>query len=164
MRVDRASSRGGRRTPHRAEQLEPADDPVRSPDQVREQRELRARQAHRPTVDVDPAGDEVDPDPGRRAGEGVVLEGVQVREPVAQRPRVIVRWGDAKDLLISGLLDGAGDIAERAAVVQAHYGKGHVLLFANNPIWRGETIGSWPLVFNAIVNFDRLDAAAPAAR
>ena len=84
--------------------------------------------------------------------------------PVAQRPRVIVRWGDAKDLLISGLLDGAGDIAERAAVVQAHYGKGHVLLFANNPIWRGETIGSWPLVFNAIVNFDRLDAAAPAAR
>ncbi|HEX5122812.1 MAG TPA: M14 family zinc carboxypeptidase [Rhodanobacteraceae bacterium] len=79
--------------------------------------------------------------------------------PAGQRPRVIVRWGDAKDLLISGLLDGAGDIAERAAVVEAHYGKGHVLLFANNPLWRGETIGSWPLVFNAIVNFDRLDAA-----
>jgi len=80
--------------------------------------------------------------------------------PAAQRPRVIVRWGDAKELLISGLLDGAGDIAERAAVVEAHYGKGHVLLFANNPIWRGETIGSWPLVFNAIANFDRLDSAA----
>jgi hypothetical protein len=39
-----------------------------------------------------------------------------------------------------------------------------VLLFANNPIWRGETIGSWPLVFNAVVNFDRLDAAAAPAK
>jgi hypothetical protein len=45
-------------------------------------------------------------------------------------------------------------------VVKARYGKGHVLLFANNPIWRGETIGSYPLVFNAILNFDKLDAPA----
>jgi hypothetical protein len=36
-----------------------------------------------------------------------------------------------------------------------------VLLFANNPIYRGETIGSYPLVFNAILNFDHL--ARPAA-
>jgi hypothetical protein len=84
--------------------------------------------------------------------------------PQEMRPRVVVRWSEAKDLLISGLLDGAGDIAERAAVVEAHYGKGHVLLFANNPIWRGETIGSWPLVFNAVANFDRLDAAAAPAK
>ena len=82
--------------------------------------------------------------------------------PEAERPRVIVRWADSKELLISGLLDGAGDIAERAAVVDARYGKGHVLLFANNPIWRGETVGSWPLVFNAVVNFDRLDAGTAA--
>jgi hypothetical protein len=84
--------------------------------------------------------------------------------PAEQRPRVIVRWGDAKELLISGLLDGAGDIAERAAVVEAHYGKGHVLLFANNPIWRGETIGSWALVLNAVASFDRLDVAARTTR
>ncbi len=107
------------------------------------------------------------PDP--KPWEALPLNAEQERNnpyviPKAGRPRVIVRWADAKELLISGLLDGAGDIAERAAVVEAHYGKGHVLLFANNPIWRGETIGSWPLVFNAVVNFDRLDAAAPAAR
>lgn len=35
-------------------------------------------------------------------------------------------------------------------------------LFANHPIWRGETIGSYPLGFNAILNFDKLDA--PVAR
>ena len=37
-------------------------------------------------------------------------------------------------------------------------GKGHVVLFANNPIWRGETIGSYFLVFNAILNLDSLNA------
>lgn len=84
--------------------------------------------------------------------------------PARQRPRVILRYADAGNLLISGLLDGGGEMAERAAVVQASYGKGHVLLFASNPIWRGETIGSYPLVFNAIVNFDRLDAASAEAR
>ncbi len=51
-------------------------------------------------------------------------------------------------------------MAGRAAVVDARYGKGHVLLFASNPIWRGETIGSYPLVLNAIVNFDRLGASS----
>jgi len=32
------------------------------------------------------------------------------------------------------------------------------VLFANNPMWRGETIGSYFLVFNALLNYDRLDA------
>ncbi len=80
--------------------------------------------------------------------------------PTDQRPRVILRYADAKNLLISGLLDGGDEMAGRAAVVDAHYGKGHVLLFASNPIWRGETIGSYPLVLNAIVNFDRLGASS----
>jgi hypothetical protein len=31
-------------------------------------------------------------------------------------------------------------------------------LFANNPIYRGETLGAYPLVFNAILNFDNLNA------
>jgi len=36
--------------------------------------------------------------------------------------------------------------------------KGHVVLFANNPIYRGETVGSYILVFNTILNFDNLNA------
>ena len=76
--------------------------------------------------------------------------------PQADRPQVIARWADADDLLISGLLDDGGALAQHAAVVDAHYGKGNVLLFANNPIWRGETLGSYAMVFNAIVNYDRL--------
>ncbi|MBS0558248.1 MAG: hypothetical protein JSR27_12615 [Proteobacteria bacterium] len=75
--------------------------------------------------------------------------------PAAQRPDVIVRWADAKDLLISGLLDHGEAMAGRAAVVQAHYGKGTVLLFASNPLWRGETVGSYALVLNALANAGR---------
>ncbi|HLI16830.1 MAG TPA: hypothetical protein VKV22_00995, partial [Rhodanobacteraceae bacterium] len=72
--------------------------------------------------------------------------------PKGDRPVVIARWANADKLLISGLLENGGAMAEHAAVVDASYGKGHVLLFANNPIWRGETIGSYRMFFNAIVH------------
>ena len=76
--------------------------------------------------------------------------------PEDQRPHAVVRFGDADDLLIAGLLQGAGSLAEHAAVVDARYGRGHVVLFATNPIWRGQTIGTYGLVFNAILNYDKL--------
>ncbi len=76
--------------------------------------------------------------------------------PAALRPEVILRFNDAKSLLLSGLLDKPAPIAERAIVVDAHLGRGNVLLFANNPVYRGETIGSYNLVFNAILNYNHL--------
>ncbi len=76
--------------------------------------------------------------------------------PPELRPEVISRFANSKGLLLSGLLQGGESIAERAVVVDAHLGKGNVLLFANNPVYRGETIGSYAMVFNAIMNFDCL--------
>ena len=76
--------------------------------------------------------------------------------PALLRPEVILRFSDAKTMLLSGLLDSASSIAEHAIVVDAHLGDGNVLLFANNPVYRGETIGNYPLVFNAILNFKYL--------
>ncbi len=76
--------------------------------------------------------------------------------PENERPRTIIRFADADNLLIAGLLDNSGSMAQHAAIVDARIGRGHTILFANNPIWRGETIGSYALVFNAIMNFDRL--------
>ena len=78
--------------------------------------------------------------------------------PPDQRPRVALRFSNKRDLLVSGLLDGGSDIARRPVVVDVPVQKGHVVLFANNPIYRGETVGAYPLVFNAILNFDHLDA------
>ena len=47
-------------------------------------------------------------------------------------------------------------------VVDAHLGQGNVLLFGNNPIYRGETIGDYGMVFNAILNHDHLVRTATA--
>jgi hypothetical protein len=81
--------------------------------------------------------------------------------PEALRPRTLVRFGDADGLLISGLLDHGEELARRAAVVEVPVGKGRLLLFAINPVWRGSTIGSHPLVWNAIL---RQPAAKPGSR
>jgi hypothetical protein len=78
--------------------------------------------------------------------------------PPQYRPRVVFRYGDARELLVSGLLDGGAEIAQHAAVIDVPVDKGHVVLFSNNPIWRGETVGSYSMVFNAIMNFDNLNA------
>jgi hypothetical protein len=85
--------------------------------------------------------------------------------PADQQPRVVLRFAAEKDLLLSGMITGANEIAEKPAVVDVPHGKGHVVLFANNPIWRAETTGSYFLVFNAILNFDHLNAgvAVPPA-
>jgi len=78
--------------------------------------------------------------------------------PPDQRPRVALRYSAQNDLLVSGLLSGGGDIAQRPAVVDSPLEKGHVVLFSINPIYRGETVGTYPLVFNTIMNFDNLNA------
>jgi Zinc carboxypeptidase len=78
--------------------------------------------------------------------------------PPAQRPRVIFRYADNPDLLISGLLEGGDEIAQHPAVVDLPAGKGHVILFSINPIYRGETRGTYSMVLNTILNFDNLDA------
>jgi hypothetical protein len=78
--------------------------------------------------------------------------------PPRFRPRVVMRYSDARDLLVSGLLDNGADLAQRPMVIDVPVDKGHVVLFSNNPIWRGETQGSYFLVFNVLLNFDNLDA------
>ena len=80
--------------------------------------------------------------------------------PADQQPRVVLRFAAEKDLLLSGMITGANEIAEKPAVVDVPHGKGHVVLFSNNPMWRAETTGSYFLVFNAILNFDHLSAGA----
>ena len=78
--------------------------------------------------------------------------------PPEFRPRVVLRYADSKELFVSGLLDGASEIAQHPAVVDIPMSRGHVVLFSNNPIWRGETSGSHFLVYNAILNFDNINA------
>jgi hypothetical protein len=78
------------------------------------------------------------------------------------RPRVVLRFSDEKDLLVSGMLAGGRELANRPVVVDVPRGHGHVLLFANNPIWRNATQGSYFLLFNAILNYDHLSVGQDA--
>ena len=113
-------------------------------------------------MNVDPV-----PLPDPKPWEPVTLNEEDVRNnprviPAQYRPDVVLRYADGKKLLLSGLLEHSDSLAERPVVVDAHLGEGNVLLFANNPVYRGETIGAYALVFNAILNFDHLrHTAAP---
>ncbi|HEV2963599.1 MAG TPA: M14 family zinc carboxypeptidase [Candidatus Angelobacter sp.] len=79
-----------------------------------------------------------------------------------EMPRVVLRFASEKDLLLSGMIVAGNELAEKPAVVDVPHGKGHVVLFANNPFWRGETMGSFFLVFNAMMNYDHLNAGRAA--
>jgi Zinc carboxypeptidase len=78
--------------------------------------------------------------------------------PPALYPRVVLRFADEKNLWISGMLAGGSELAGAPAVIDASLGRGHIVLFANNPMWRQETQGSFMLLLNAALNFDHLDA------
>ena len=78
--------------------------------------------------------------------------------PPEARPRTVLRFADQRDLFVSGLLNGGAEIAQRPAVVDVPLERGHVVLFGPNPMYRGETIASYAMVFNTILNFDNLNA------
>ncbi len=98
-------------------------------------------------------------------GGGGFGGGQQPQPPVASQPRVVLRFAPERDLLVSGMLAGGAELAGKAAVVDVPVGKGHVVMFANNPMWRHQTHGSFSLLFNAILHYDNLGVgrAAPGA-
>src|SRR6266516_1174455 len=130
--------------------------------------EVRARPTGRGSLDdpdfaVGRPGVEVPEERKSETWESPPLLHAQQRDgfrviPPSLRPRVIFRYSDSKDLLVSGLVEGGDEIAQRPAVVDAPSGKGHVVLFSINPVYRGETWGSYAMVLNTILNFDSLNA------
>ncbi len=72
---------------------------------------------------------------------------------------MILRFpNDPNDMLLSGGLVGQQALQGRAVVVDAPLGKGHVVLFASRPFWRYQTHGNFNLAFNAILNWNHLEA------
>ena len=104
--------------------------------------------------------------PARPGEEGIPEEirqfAAALIPPVNMRPRVVLRFNtNEKDLLISGMLAGGAELAGKAAVVDVPVGKGHVVMFANNPMWRHQTQGSFFLLFNAAMNYNNLGVGRP---
>ena len=71
---------------------------------------------------------------------------------------MLLRFAAEGDLLISGMLAGGRALAGKPALIHAPRGKGHVLIFLINPMWRQQTQGNFQLVLNAAMNFDSLNA------
>jgi hypothetical protein len=80
-------------------------------------------------------------------------------------PRVLLSFPtDPNDMLLSGVLAGGDAIAGRAVAIDAPLGQGHVIMFANRPFWRWQTQGTFFLGFNAILNWNDLNAGRAAPR
>jgi hypothetical protein len=135
--------------------------------------ESRTRPTGRGTMDdpdftIGRPGTEVPEEPKAEIWENPLLTDEQLHNnfrviPPANRARVIFRYADSKDLLISGLVEGGDEIAQHPAVVDVPTGNGHVVLFSINPVYRGETRGTYSLVLNTILNFDSLNAGRKLA-
>ncbi|PYP34946.1 MAG: hypothetical protein DMD48_15005, partial [Gemmatimonadetes bacterium] len=77
----------------------------------------------------------------------------------ATRPRVVMRFSaNANDMLLSGTLANGQHLVSRVAALDHPLGKGHVVMFAIRPFWRWQTQGTYTLGFNAIMNWNDLDA------
>ena len=63
------------------------------------------------------------------------------------------------------MLAGGSELVNKPAVVDVPVGQGHVVMFANNPMWRHQTQGSFFLIFNTALNYDHLNVGRdrPAA-
>ena len=78
-------------------------------------------------------------------------------------PRVVMAFPErADEILLSGTLDGAQALVGKPQVIDAPVGDGHVVMFAIRPFWRWQTQGTFFLGFNAILNWNDLDAGSQA--
>ena len=64
--------------------------------------------------------------------------------------KVIAWYPKDKDPLLSGWLLGGDRIKGKAALVVVGIGKGRIILFGFRPQYRGQSLATYPLFFNAI--------------
>ena len=104
---------------------------------------------------------------GRGAGGGggaggsgaapITLTGVTA-DP-SSKMRVVMSFPEnASEMLLSGALAGGEGLSRRATLIDESIGQGHLVMFAFRPYWRWQTQGTFAMGFNAIVNWNHLDA------
>jgi hypothetical protein len=75
----------------------------------------------------------------------------QLESQIPISVKVIARYPfDPSKILLSGWALGAEKIAGKAALVEVTMGKGKIILFGFRPQYRGQSLATFPLFFNAI--------------
>jgi uncharacterized membrane protein YgcG len=104
-------------------------------------------------------------DPNNRPDPDADLRESPFFTPPQLRPRVVLRFAnDEKNLLVSGMLAGGNELVNKPAIVDVPVGRGHVVMFATNPMWRHQTQGEFFLIFNAALNYDNLSVGRSEGR
>lgn len=63
---------------------------------------------------------------------------------------ILISYPNSGDILRSGYLTGQDYLRGKAAALQVNKGKGSVVLFGFSPQWRGQTFGTFKMLFNSL--------------
>jgi hypothetical protein len=92
------------------------------------------------------------------------IGGVTLRVGVADSGSILARYVGGDSSVLSGSMTGADVLRQRviaADIPKAHNGKGRVILFANNPVYRWQNHGEFNMVFNAMLNWAYVPPPGP---
>jgi len=80
------------------------------------------------------------------------------------RSEILMRFPGGESGVLSGLMKGADEIRNKPAIVDVPVGQGQVVLFATNPCYRWQNLGEFRMLFNTILNYNRLNSPAQNIR
>ena len=80
-----------------------------------------------------------------------------------ERPTLLMRFPGGDASVLSGLMRGAEQVRNRPAIVDAPTGKGRVILYATNPVYRWQNFGEHSLLFNALLFYNDFPDTLPEA-
>jgi hypothetical protein len=78
-------------------------------------------------------------------------------DPDQNKTDVLMRYPGGDKSVLSGLFNSADEIKNRAAILRTAVGKGEIIMFATNPIWRWQNLGEFRMMFNTIMNYQNLN-------
>jgi hypothetical protein len=83
--------------------------------------------------------------------------GFTLRVGIADQSNLLARYTGGDSSVLSGAMVGADQLRQKAFAVDipnACNGKGRVILFASNPVYRWQNLGEFGMVFNSLLNWN----------